>query len=354
MFCHQRWLREVNKAPAGSGGLPGRGIYVRSPRILTWTKLAAAAVVTVTAVAACSSSSSAPAASGTTGGTGNTVNSTWPTSVTLGEVGVSNATTMLQTLAPLQKLLKAKMDLTLNVTTGTSYAAMIEAQKAGKAQLVEYGPFSYQIAVNQGMQIQNVGLVTSAPNTDGGYWSLGVVDPQRTPNIKSLKDAGGKKVCFSDPASTSGYLYPSYGLLQAGISPTTGVSPVFAGNDSTTAIDVAQGSCQIGFSNTDNLPPIFTQNHVSKSAIKIIWKSTEIPASPIAASDSLPASFRSTLENVLVSDANSAYYAAHGYCSSVAKCTAVTGQYGFANPKLANYSTITQICKLTKSPSCNL
>ena len=108
------------------------------------------------------------------------------------------------------------MDVTLKVDTGTSYSAMIEAQEAGKAQLVEYGPFSYEIAVHQGVKITNVGLVTSAPNTDGSYYSLGVVDPQRTPSITSLKDATGKKVCFSDPASTSGYLYPSYGLLSVG------------------------------------------------------------------------------------------------------------------------------------------
>jgi phosphonate transport system substrate-binding protein len=272
----------------------------------------------------------------------------------MGEVGEENATSMLQTLQPLQDLLKAKMDVTLKVTTGTSYAAMIEAQQAGKAQLVVYGPFSYEIAVHQGIKIQNVGLTTSAPNTDGSYYSLAVVDPQRTPSITSLKDAAGKKVCFSDPASTSGYLYPSYGLLQDGISPSTGVTAVFAGSDSTTAIDVAQGSCQVGFSNTDDLPPIFTQNHISKSAIKIIWTSQKIPASPIAASDSLPASFRSTLENLLVNDANSAYFAAHGYCSSVSACTTETGQYGFANPDLANYTPILTICKVTKSPSCNV
>jgi phosphonate transport system substrate-binding protein len=272
----------------------------------------------------------------------------------MGEVGEENATSMLQTLQPLQDLLKAKMDVTLKVTTGTSYAAMIEAQQAGKAQLVVYGPFSYEIAVHQGIKIQNVGLTTSAPNTDGSYYSLAVVDPQRTPSITSLKDAAGKKVCFSDPASTSGYLYPSYGLLQDGISPSTGVTAVFAGSDSTTAIDVAQGSCQVGFSNTDDLPPIFTQNHISKSAIKIIWESQKIPASPVAASDSLPASFRSTLENLLVNDANSAYFAAHGYCSSVSACTTETGQYGFANPDLANYTPILTICKVTKSPSCNV
>lgn len=340
---------------------------MRSPRIFRWTKLAAAAVVTVAAVAACSSSSSTTAASdaagssGTgsaasaaSGGTGNTVNSTWPTSVTLGEVGVSNATTLVQSLQPLQDVLKAKMDVTLKVDAGTSYASMIEAQESGKAQLVEYGPFSYEIAVHQGVKITNVGLVTSAPNTDGSYYSLGVVDPQRTPSITSLKDAAGKKVCFSDPASTSGYLYPSYGLLQSGVSPSGGVSPVFAGNDTTTAVDVAQGSCQVGFSNTANLPAAFTTDHVAKSAIKIIWTSEKIPASPIAASDSLPASFITTLKSVLVNDGNSAYEAAHGYCSSVTACSNITGQYGFADPSLANYAPILQVCAVTKSPSCNV
>jgi phosphonate transport system substrate-binding protein len=231
---------------------------------------------------------------------------------------------------------------------------MIEAQEAGKAQLVEYGPFSYEIAVHQGVKITNVGLVTSAPNTDGSYYSLGVVDPQRTPSITSLKDATGKKVCFSDPASTSGYLYPSYGLLQAGVSPSSGVSPVFAGNDTTTAVDVAQGSCQVGFSNTANLPAAFTTDHVAKSAIKVIWTSEKIPASPIAASDSLPASFITTLKSVLVNDGNSAYEAAHGYCSSVTACSNITGQYGFADPSLANYAPILQVCAVTKSPSCNV
>ena len=326
---------------------------MRRPRIPRWAQLAAAAVLTVTAVAACSSSGSSTAAAAA-GSTGNTVNSTWPTSITLGSVGEDNATSLMETLAPLQDLLKAKMDVTLKVTTGTSYAALIEAQEAGKAQLIEYGPFSYWLALNHGLKIQNVGLLTSAPNTDGGYYSYAVVDPQRTPDIANLKDAAGKKTCFSDPASTSGYLYPSYGLLQDGISPATGVTPVFAGSDSTTAIDVAEGSCQVGFTNNLNLPEIFTANHISKSAIKIIWTSPEIPGNPMAVSDSLPASFRSTLENVLVNDGNSTYFAAHGYCSSVSACDTLTGSYGYANPALANYSTIGEICKLTKSPSCNL
>ena len=327
---------------------------LRTPK---WARLASVAAVAIAVVAGCSSAGSSGSAgsAGSTAakGTGNTVNPTWPTSITFGSVGQANATTLLQSMQPVVKLLQDKLDVKLNVITGTSYSALIEAQQAGKAQLVEYGPFSYYIAVNHGLKIQNVGLPITAPNTDGGYYSEAVVNPQKNPGINSLSDAAGKKVCFSDPASTSGYLYPSYGLLTEKISPTSGVTPVFAGSDSTTAIDAAQGSCDIGFTNTISLPLVYTQNHVSKSSLKVIWKSQEIPASPVAASDSLPQSFRTALENVLVNDANSTYMAAHGYCSSEAQCTQVTSQWGYAKPSLANYAPIAQICKVTKSSSCN-
>jgi phosphonate transport system substrate-binding protein len=325
---------------------------LRRLRVPKWASLAAVAAVAIALVAGCSSSGSSSAGTAAKG-TGNTVNSTWPTSITFGSVGESNATTLLQSMEPVVKLVQAKLDVKMNVVVGTSYSAMIEAQQAGKAQLVEYGPFSYYIAVNHGLKIQNVGLPITAPNTDGGYYSEAVVNPQKNPGINSLTDAAGKKVCFSDPASTSGYLYPSYGLLTDKISPTTGVTPVFAGSDSTTAIDAAQGSCQIGFTNSISLPLVYTQNHVSKSSLKVIWTSQEIPASPVAASDSLPASFRTALENVLVNDANSPYMAAHGYCSSAAQCTTITSQWGYAKPSLANYAPIAQICKVTKSSSCN-
>jgi phosphonate transport system substrate-binding protein len=48
--------------------------------------------------------------------------------------------------------------------------------------------------------------VISAPNTTGAYYSVGVVKPKLNPGITSIKDFAGKKTCYSDPASTSGYL----------------------------------------------------------------------------------------------------------------------------------------------------
>jgi phosphonate transport system substrate-binding protein len=282
----------------------------------------------------------------------NTVNHSWPTTLTMGEVGAENSTTLTTSLEPVIKLMKKELDITLNVVTGTSYASMIEAQQAGKAQLIGYGPFSYFIAKNEGLKIEDIGILISAPHTTGGYYSEGVINPKLTPDITSIKDFAGKKVCFSDPSSTSGYLYPSYGLLQAGISPTTGVTPVFAGTDTATALEVSKGACQVGFTNNLSLPPAEATGAIDASDVKIVWKSVEIPGNPIAVSDSVPASLRAALESLLVNKANSAYLTAHGYCTSVASCTTTTGGWGYANPSVFDISKIRSVCKLTKSPAC--
>lgn len=285
----------------------------------------------------------------------NPVNSSWPTSLVFASVGAENSNTLLASLEPQQKVFQKLLGVTFTVYTGTSYAAVIEAQQAGKVQVAQYGPFSFVIAKYlRHMPIQDVGIALLAPHTNGGYWSYGVVDPQHTPTITSIKDFSGKKVCFSDPSSTSGYLYPSYGLLKAGISPTTGVSPVFSGTDNTTALDVYKGSCDAGFTNNFSLPQVYQQNHVPKNDLKVVWTSPEIPGNPVAASDSLPVSFRTALEKVLIDDANSNYEATHGFCKSVSACTTIGGAWGYGPPSDADFNKVLQVCNVTKAPACKL
>lgn len=321
-----------------------RALVPRAARVRAALAVTAAVTTATTGLFA----SSAPAFAGA-----NKVNSSWPTSLVIGEVGAENSTVLTATLAPVQKAMQKELGIDLKVVTGTSYASMIEAQQAGKAQLVGYGPFSYYIATQvDHLKIHDIGILITAPHTDGGYYSEAVVNPKLSSQIKSLKDAKGKKVCFSDPASTSGYLYPSYGLLKVGLSPTKDVTPVFAGTDTATALQASKGSCQIGFTNDLNLPMALANHSINKADIKVIWKGPEIPGNPVAVSNSLPASLQGALEDFLVKKANSTWLTAHGYCSSVAKCTQIMGQWGYANPSVANFSKIKQVCNLTRSPSC--
>lgn len=343
---------------------------------MTWLRRFLALSAVAVLVAACGSSSNksstgstsgsggSPAttaalsgSSGSAGSSGSVGNGKrqpgWPSTLTMGEVGQENSTALETSLAPVAKLMKDQLGITLKVVTGTSYASMIEAQQSGKAQLVTYGPFSYYIAKDlQHLNISIAGIPINAPNTDGTYYSEAVVNPKKNPGINAIKDVKGKKVCFSDPSSTSGYLYPSYGLLQVGINPSKGVTPVFAGTDQATAVQAGKGSCQVGFTNTDDLPLAEQAGTVKASDVKVIWKSSPIPGSPTAISDSLPPSLVSAVDNLFVKEANSPYLVAHGYCNSVAQCTKLTGNWGYAAGSDSTFSQIAQICQLTKSPSC--
>ena len=295
-------------------------------------------------LAACGSSSTSSASK----------HSGWPSTLVVGEVGQENSAALTSSLAPITNLVKKQLGVDLKVVTGTSYSSMIEAQKTGKAQIVLYGPFSWFIAKNkQKLNASLLAIPITAPGTNGSYYSQAVVNPTVSPDITSLNQAKGKSVCFSDPASTSGFLIPSYGLLQVGIDPQKDVKGTFAGSDSTTAIDVSKGQCQIGFTNTVNLPQAEQTHSVDPAKVKVIWQSQQIPASPLAISNSVPASLRTALGKLLINQANSPWLTDHGYCTSVSQCTTTTTQWGYAPPSVANYSLIGTVCKVTKSPACN-
>ena len=289
----------------------------------------------------------------------STVHPGWPTTLVYAEPGSETSTQLVESVAPIAELVKRQLGVTIKTYFTTTYAPAIEAVGAGKVQIEFDGPAEYELSLSEGQKLENIGYeIASLPSGSRGsydYWSYGVVNPKLNPQITSLSDAKGKKVCFSDPASTSGYLYPEYGLIEAGVSPTTGVTADFVGTDSLTAVDAAKGLCQVGFSNNVSMPPIFSADHIPRSDIKIIWKSQPIPDGPLVVSKSVPASLRAALEKLLVNEANAPYLATHGYCKSVSACETIMGGgfYGWAPPNVLNVqASVGPVCKATKNPEC--
>jgi phosphonate transport system substrate-binding protein len=317
-------------------------------RIRSTAMLAGVAAVALAAATACGSSSSPT----TTTSSSAPAHANWPKTLTIGAVPAENAAATIASLTPLAKLLSDQLGIKVSITTGTSYSALIEDQKAGKVDVVEYGPFSYYIATNvAGVKLTNVGVVINSKGTDGGYYSIGWTQGNNT-SINSISDFKGKKICFVDPASTSGYLYPSYGLLSAGINPTKDVTPVFAGAHDASVLAIAKGTCDAGFSEDIMPPQLEKAGKLQASQIKQVWKSPEIPGSPMGALSSLPADLLTQLQTLLVQDGNVDYLAAHGYGTSSDALLTSLGFWGFADPSVANYDAIKQVCAITKSSKC--
>ncbi|WP_337005312.1 MULTISPECIES: phosphate/phosphite/phosphonate ABC transporter substrate-binding protein [unclassified Microbacterium] len=167
---------------------------------------------------------------------------------------------------------------TVEYHESTDYAALIEAAVAGKVDVASFSGFTYVTATNNGAKLTPISSIVTEEGQEPGYYSQAIVPVGS--DITSLEDFKGKKVCFVDPSSTSGYLFPSYNLLKAGIDPTTDITPVFAGKHDVSVTKVGEGvECEAGFAE---------DSEVEKSDKVKVIDETMVPGAPLVYSSTLP------------------------------------------------------------------
>jgi phosphonate transport system substrate-binding protein len=114
-------------------------------------------------------------------------------------------------------LIGDKLGCKVEVFVATSYNAEIEAMRNGKLEIGEFGPLGYVLAhqVAKAEAVAAFGTADGKPNT---YWASLVTYPAS--GIKTVAEIKGHGFAFSDPASTSGHLFPAYGCARPGSTPT--------------------------------------------------------------------------------------------------------------------------------------
>ena len=190
---------------------------------------------------------------------------------------------------PLMDYIEQETGKTVEYHESTDYAALIEAAIAGKIDVASFSGFTYITATNNGAAITPISSIVTTEGEVPGYYSQAIVPADSA--ITSLAEFAGKKVCFVDPSSTSGYLFPSYNLLEAGVDPVSDVTPVFAGKHDVSVQKVGEGKeCEVGFAE---------DSEVAKSdKVKVIAE-TMVPGAPIVVSDTLPTELKTQLTEVL-------------------------------------------------------
>ena len=97
----------------------------------------------------------------------------------------------------------------------------------GKLEIGEFGPLGYVLA----HEVAKAEAVATFGGNDGKastYWASLVTYP--TSGIKTVADIRGHSFAFSDPASTSGHLFPAYGLRKSGLDPDKDIKAIYAGS----------------------------------------------------------------------------------------------------------------------------
>ena len=114
------------------------------------------------------------------------------------------------------ELIGEKLGCKVEVFVATSYNAEIEAMRNGKLEIGEFGPLGYVLA-HQVAKAEAVAAFGTADGKPNSYWASIVTYPAS--GIKTVAEIKGHSFAFSDPASTSGHLFPAYGLRKAGLDP---------------------------------------------------------------------------------------------------------------------------------------
>jgi len=303
--------------------------------------LFAALLALVMIATGCSSDGSASAGDGT-----------WPSEITFGFVPSTEQESLLDDIQPFMNVLSDALGIKVNGVVTTDYTGLVTAMGTGKADLGAFGPFGYTLAQqqfgNMEVLIQAVrygaatyhgqwmtndpSLCDSAPesataleNSAKGVQQVGALDAVAlqvgvyfgdsgkalgeirdngpvSPGsscIADLSKVAGKTVAFTQESSTSGYLFPSLQLMQAGIDPRSDIVPIFTGGHDGAVAAVYAGDADIGLSYDDARRSLRKEKLDVGEKVIVFNLTPEIPNDVIAASTLLPASLRDAIYNAI-------------------------------------------------------
>jgi phosphonate transport system substrate-binding protein len=277
----------------------------------------------------------------------------WPEKLVFGAVPSEESSSLVESYQKILDVLEAELGIEVEFFQATDYAGIIEGQVAGNVHMAQYGPFSYVLAGVRGAGLEVAGVMTDGPDIEPGYQSYGIALATNDA-VNSLEDFAGKVVCFVDPASTSGYLYPSEGLLSAGIDLETGITPVFAGGHDASVLAVKNGDCEVGFAFDAMVDKnLIESGDIAEGEIKTVWKSEVIAGSPLAMLGSLPESLKAEIKRVILQEANVDALVASGICTSVDDCGLTDEKvWGYVEKDDSFYDGVRKVCEVTGSDKC--
>jgi phosphonate transport system substrate-binding protein len=194
------------------------------------------------------------------------------------------------------KLIGEKLGCDVQIFVTTTYNAEIEAMRNGKLEAGEFGPLGYVLA-HQVAKAEAVATFANAEGKPDSYWASLVTWPGS--GINTVADIRGHSFAFSDPASTSGHLFPAYGLRKAGLDPDKDVRAIYAGSHTASFEALYNHKVDAGELNSEQLESAKQRGHYKDGDLIFLWKSGPIPIDPITVRGDLPEGFKQRLIAVL-------------------------------------------------------
>lgn len=290
------------------------------------------------------------AASGCAGGSEGDLPVAYPEPLIFSETPSGFSDVPLVPSHAILKMLSKETGRTIRAQVGTDYDAVIDAMSAGTIHIGALAPFSYVRAKQQNPEIIPVAAQTTEKGGEPGYHAYGIV---RTGSpIRKIEDFRGKRICFVDYDSASGYVYPSAALLAAGIRPLEDTVPFFKVDHESVVNAVVANQCDVGFAYDTMVDrQMIERGQLQPGQVEIVWKSELIPGAVLAISNTLPAELRRKLISTIRGKANSDYLRANGFCHGECPISDANA-YAYTQVEDSRYDGMRAVCRRIRHKIC--
>lgn len=257
----------------------------------------------------------------------------------------------------LMDLISEATGLPVEFYEAPDYAGIIEGVTSGRANFAQLDGLGYVLATNQSEEVSLVASYSRAPDQEPGLKSYAIT--QADSDIDSLDDVKGGTVCFPDPSSSSGYLWPAKGLLDAGLNPdplgTSDFVTVITGSHASVGVSVQNRDCDLGFLADNMWDRVYpTSDLVDITQMKKVWESVLIPAGPLLAHSNVPADVLDTVYEVLIEQGNKDYMVEQGLCDDRESCPFLAAaSWGYVPVEESIYDVVREVCAALEAEQCS-
>jgi phosphonate transport system substrate-binding protein len=222
----------------------------------------------------------------------------------LGVSSAENEAGALARWAPVADYLTQQLGVPVRIYRVVDYAGLVEGMRGDQIEFSRFGPAVYSL----GRRVMGDKLRPLFRDMDQngaeGYHSIVIVRADSP--YRSIADLKGKVFLFADPNSTSGYAFPAYFLAKEGFDPATHfANTVFSGGHENSVLSIARGQYDAAathWTNEDHgmVQTLERKGLFAKGAVRIIWTSPLIPASPFCVRANLPQALQDAVAEAMV------------------------------------------------------
>ena len=186
---------------------------------------------------------------------------------------------------PLEDYLKKELGREVELSVPTTYNAVVEAMVSGELDLAYFGGLTY-VQARQRADVHPL-FTEVNPRTGTTKYRSVIIVPANS-SVQKVEDLEGEDFAFGSVSSTSGSLYPSIMLDQAGLDYRTDLGEViYTGGHDTTAQAVANGQVAAGGLEDRILYDLQEEGIIEKNKVRVIEESDPIEGYPWVVRDAL-------------------------------------------------------------------